>query len=103
MRHLRSSICSPSTMPRATFFPVGEQVADGAAVLRRAVADGHAIGNHTWRHDRLAGIAPTHFESSVVRTHEAVRNATGVSPTCLRPPGGAIDAPARANAAAAGM
>lgn len=35
---------------RATFFVVGERLAQARAVAERAVAEGHWIGNHTWSH-----------------------------------------------------
>jgi len=87
----------------AVFFPVGTQVDGGQAQLRRAVAEGHRIGNHTWNHDSLRGISALDFRSTVGRTQNAILNATGVAPTCLRPPGGRVDENARALAAAAGM
>lgn len=75
----------------AVFFPVGDQVAGGTAILQRIAAEGHAIGNHTWEHDRLSGISPARFEDVVGRTQVAVAEATGVVPACLRPPWGKID------------
>lgn len=87
----------------ATFFPIGNQVDGGAELLRRAVEDGHKIGNHTWDHDRLVGIAPTAFDLSVGRTRDAIRRATGVAPTCLRPPQGVIDDATRELAVSAGL
>lgn len=88
---------------RATFFPIGNQVAGGSELLRRAVDEGHRIGNHTWDHDRLVGIDPTTFDDTVGRTQEAVRAATGAIPTCLRPPQGVIDEPTRELAARRGL
>ena len=35
---------------RATFFVVGEMVAQRPDVLRAIVDSGHLIGNHTWSH-----------------------------------------------------
>ncbi len=75
----------------ATFFPIGNQVDDGEALLRRAVAEGHRIGNHTWDHDRLVGIDEAEFDDVVGRTAGAITDSTGLTPTCLRPPGGEID------------
>ena len=35
---------------QATFFVVGKKVADEPEMLRRVLAEGHALGNHTWSH-----------------------------------------------------
>lgn len=85
------------------FFPIGNQVDNGAALLRRAVEEGHRIGNHTWNHDSLLGISAPDFDSTVGRTQDVIERATGVAPTCLRPPGGKVDDNARALASAAGL
>lgn len=88
---------------RATFFPIGSQVADEPGLMRRAVAEGHRIGNHTWGHDRLAGLTPNEFDETVDRTQRAIAGVTGTPPSCLRPPGGVIDQSARDMAASAGL
>lgn len=85
------------------FFPIGNQVDNGAELLRRAVEEGHRIGNHTWNHDSLLGITALDFDATVGRTQDAIQRATGVAPTCLRPPGGKVDDSARALASAAGL
>ena len=36
---------------RATFFMVGVQVEQERALVRRLVAEGHELGNHTWAHE----------------------------------------------------
>ena len=75
----------------AVFFPIGDQVEGGAELLRRAAAEGHGLGNHTWDHDRLESLTPWEFDAAVGRTQIAIERATGVEPSCLRPPGGVID------------
>jgi peptidoglycan/xylan/chitin deacetylase (PgdA/CDA1 family) len=87
----------------AVFFPIGNQVAGGAATLQRAVSEGHRIGNHTWAHNRLAGATADQFERVVGRTQVAVADATGTLPTCLRPPGGKVDGRTTELAANAGL
>lgn len=87
----------------AVFFPIGEQVEPNAALLERAVDDGHRLGNHTWSHDRLADLTAWEFDAAVGRTQIAVERATGTVPTCLRPPEGVIDDDAADMAAAEGL
>jgi len=87
----------------AVFFPIGEQVEDHAAVLRRATDEGHRLGNHTWSHDRLVAMSPSEYDAAVGRTQIVIERATGVTPSCLRPPGGVFDEESRARAAADGL
>lgn len=75
---------------RATFFPIGTQVDAGRSLLQRAVATGHRIGNHTWNHDSLVGDDGSRMYRSVQRTQDAIAQATGFAPACLRPPRGEI-------------
>lgn len=80
---------------RAVFFNIGNQVDAGADTLRRAVDEGHRIGNHTWSHPSLDGISAASFRDEIGRTQDAIEAATGVRPTCLRPPYGATDGSTR--------
>ncbi|MFC4060688.1 polysaccharide deacetylase family protein [Planomonospora corallina] len=77
---------------RATFFVVG-QVVDGGdgRDLRRMVAEGHELGNHSWSHSDLAGLPEGGIEQELRRTQEVVRRITGVRMTLMRPPYGATD------------
>ena len=69
----------------ATFFVIGQQVSGGASVLRRALREGNAIGNHSWNHASLAGGAG----GQLTGTSAAIRRATGYTPCVFRPPYGA--------------
>jgi peptidoglycan-N-acetylglucosamine deacetylase len=69
----------------ATFFVIGQQVSGGAAVLRRALKEGNAIGNHSWNHANLAGGAGSQLSS----TQATIRRNTGYTPCVFRPPYGA--------------
>ncbi len=70
----------------ATFFEVGAQMAGRARLLRRMLADGDAIGNHTYTHANVAGGGS---RSQITRTQRAIRSATGYTPCIFRPPYGA--------------
>jgi peptidoglycan/xylan/chitin deacetylase (PgdA/CDA1 family) len=74
----------------ATFFVVGENAAQYPEILQRAVREGHEIGNHSWSHPNFAKMSEESVRSQIRRTEEAIVNATGVHPTLLRPPYGAI-------------
>ena len=60
--------------------------------MRRADAEGHRIGNHSWSHPDLTALDRGQVESQLTRTDETIRQATGDSPTEWRPPYGATNA-----------
>jgi peptidoglycan/xylan/chitin deacetylase (PgdA/CDA1 family) len=77
----------------ATFFVVGKQVAAEPEMLRRVLADGHALGNHTWSHKMpraATGWNPTKLAGEMERTSRAIFHATGLKPCLFRPPGGIV-------------
>ncbi|MDX6739982.1 polysaccharide deacetylase family protein [Actinocorallia sp. A-T 12471] len=76
---------------RATFFVLGEKVAEHPDVLRATVAAGHQIGNHTWDHRDLTGLDAAGVRSQLTRTADLVRKVAGVRPALMRPPYGASD------------
>lgn len=74
---------------QGTFFMIGEQVAPFAAQLRRELADGDELGDHTWSHpDVSAGGA---FASGQISsTAAAIQKASGFRPCLFRAPYGAV-------------
>ncbi|MER6006090.1 polysaccharide deacetylase family protein [Nonomuraea angiospora] len=80
---------------QATFFVVGSNVVTYPRVLRRTVAAGHEIGNHTWSHPDLTRLSPARVRSQLGRTDQAIRAITGIVPGLVRPPYGAINATVR--------
>lgn len=75
----------------ATFFVLGQKVAGGEGVLQRMIREGHEIGNHSWNHPDLRKLSPQHIHSQIADTQNAIKLATGVTPTQMRPPYGAIN------------
>lgn len=72
---------------KATFFVIGRKVKAHPDLARAIVERGHAIGLHSYAHDRmmsfwLAGA----WRSDLSRGIRAIKRATGVSPTLFRPP-----------------
>src|SRR5436305_13336159 len=55
---------------KATFFVLGECVAENSDVLRRAAREGHEIGNHTWSHPNLGKMSDESARSQLRRTDE---------------------------------
>ena len=75
---------------KATFFCVGQRVADHPSVAKRIVEEGHEIGNHSWSHKVLSAMPDAAVARDLERTDDAIRKATGVSPKLMRPPYGAF-------------
>jgi peptidoglycan-N-acetylglucosamine deacetylase len=77
---------------KATFFVIGENVAQHPEIVERAAREGHEIGNHSWSHPNLAKMSDEGVRRQLSRTDEVIKSATGTRPTLLRPPYGSITA-----------
>jgi peptidoglycan/xylan/chitin deacetylase (PgdA/CDA1 family) len=75
---------------KATFFVLGENVAEHPDVVARAAREGHEIASHSWSHPNLAKMSQQNVRSQLQRTDDAIKNATGERPTLFRPPYGSI-------------
>lgn len=81
----------------ATFFLIGEQIEDNAALVARMAEEGHQIGNHTWSHKRLEGAPPDEAAHEVERTEAALEALLGGGEYWLRPPYGGVNAGSEAS------
>ena len=77
---------------KGTFFMQGCNVKAHPQVVRRMVSEGHEVGNHTWNHAYLSKVSREKAESQLQSTNEAIRNACGIVPVVMRPPGGYTNA-----------
>src|SRR5437660_3636882 len=77
---------------KATFFVIGENVAEHPDIVARAAREGHEIGNHSWSHPNFAKMSAESVRSQLQRTDDVIKSATGLRPTLLRPPYGSITA-----------
>jgi peptidoglycan/xylan/chitin deacetylase (PgdA/CDA1 family) len=75
---------------KATFFLIGQNVAANPDLVRRILAEGHEIGNHSWTHPQLSKLSDQRVSSEITKTQDAIKDASGFTPTLLRPPYGAI-------------
>ncbi len=75
---------------KATFYVVATNVKRYPEIMRRIVAEGHEIGNHTVTHGNLTKMSPDEVRSELSRSREAIMAATGIAPRTMRPPYGAI-------------
>jgi peptidoglycan-N-acetylglucosamine deacetylase len=74
---------------KATFFVLGDCVKKNAWVLPKIVAEGHELGNHTYRHRLLSAMSKELQEKEVSETQGLIRDAIGFEPQLFRPPFGA--------------
>jgi peptidoglycan/xylan/chitin deacetylase (PgdA/CDA1 family) len=77
----------------ATFFVIGERVNRYPELVRRIVAEGHAIGNHTYSHLRCRELDLGTLRRQIERTDAALEAALGpqfVPLPVFRPPFGEI-------------
>jgi peptidoglycan-N-acetylglucosamine deacetylase len=73
---------------QATFNVLGARLRHGAPLVRRAVAEGHELGVHGWRHRDLSG-EPVRAGAELARARATIRAITGVAARVFRPPLGA--------------
>jgi peptidoglycan/xylan/chitin deacetylase (PgdA/CDA1 family) len=65
---------------KATFFWVGNAVQANPEIAKRVVAEGHAIGNHTWHHWYKRMDEAT-AKKEIERTSEIIYKTIGVKTT----------------------
>jgi peptidoglycan-N-acetylglucosamine deacetylase len=75
---------------KATFFLIGQNVVSNPDLVRRILAEGHEIGNHSWTHPQLSKLSDDRVTAEITQTQDAIKDASGFTPTLLRPPYGAI-------------
>ena len=75
---------------KATFFVIGENVAEHPEIVARAAREGHEIANHSWSHPNFGKMSQEPVRSQLQRTDDAIKNATSKRPTLVRPPYGSI-------------
>lgn len=79
-----------------TFFVLGENAKPHPEILKRAIAEGHEIGNHSWDHPQLNKLSDEAVRSQLDRTRQAITEAIGKPVTLMRPPYGALTKEQRA-------
>jgi peptidoglycan/xylan/chitin deacetylase (PgdA/CDA1 family) len=73
---------------RATFFVLGAQAAAHPGLLRRMIAEGHAVGNHSWNHPILFGMSSASISNQFRRTQKTITAAIGPHQLLVRTPFG---------------
>lgn len=77
----------------ATFFVVGRAAVEYTALVRRMVAEGHEVANHTWSHKHPALVRPSVARREVAIATQALADIIGRQPRYFRPPFGRLRRP----------
>ena len=73
----------------ATFFCIAQRAAEQPALVRRIVAAGHSVQNHSHAHrHHFSLLGPRGFEREIGRAQAVIADITGIAPHCFRAPAG---------------
>jgi peptidoglycan-N-acetylglucosamine deacetylase len=70
----------------ATFFVIGDHARRHPELLRRILADGHCLGNHTFTHPDLRGLPPLRLRVELNLTQRVIESITGRRTLLFRAP-----------------
>ena len=88
----------------ATFFPLGPWVQTSPSLIRRTVAEGHAVGSHGWTHTVMTRQSYNGVRGEWVRSEAPLWNAAGATPVpYCRPPYGEYNGTTVAASGSAGF
>jgi peptidoglycan/xylan/chitin deacetylase (PgdA/CDA1 family) len=87
----------------ATFFVTGGGVARHPELVAAMVADGHGIGNHSFRHDPLGAFRSARTTAAEIEATQRALKPLGVEPLAYRPPMGITTPRLRRALAGSGM
>ncbi|MDR1465499.1 MAG: polysaccharide deacetylase family protein [Oscillospiraceae bacterium] len=81
-----------------TFFVLGKRVDEYPDIVRRAAAEGHQVGSHTYHHLDLTSLSDAKRKNEIEDTASLLEHVLGYRPTTMRPPYGARNDKVRAAA-----
>ena len=70
---------------KVAFFVTADYVQKQPKLIRRMVADGHLVGNHTATHPSLPKLTDAEIRQEIKVTHDMVRQLTGQDMNLMRP------------------
>jgi peptidoglycan/xylan/chitin deacetylase (PgdA/CDA1 family) len=76
---------------KCTFFVIGKNAQMYPNIIRRMIAEGHEVANHTWTHCSLTSRSDTQIRSELKQSEEALVSVANYRPHLVRPPYGAIN------------
>ncbi len=72
----------------ATFFVIGEKAARYPELIADILAEGHTIGNHSWKHDYFLSLRSQKTLEKDIRATQDILKKSGAQPLVFRPPVG---------------
>lgn len=74
---------------KATFFVIGEKVADNGELVQRIVSEGHILGNHTYSHKSVFPLESAgRVQEELEKCNNEIKGITGSEPMYFRSPFG---------------
>lgn len=74
---------------KAVFFCIGKKIELYPDVVKRIVAEGHIVANHSYQHSNLVGIYSTQkVKEEIIKAEQSIVNCIGSSHKLYRPPFG---------------
>lgn len=73
---------------KATFFLIGYEAVREPTLVKRIVASGHEVGNHSFHHRRMVLKASAFHDQEIRRTDAVLKAAGAPKPAVFRPPYG---------------
>lgn len=73
---------------KVTFFATGGWVESYPEDVKKILADGHDLGNHSENHKNMSQLSTDQMRSELMEVHDRVKNLTGYEMTLFRPPYG---------------
>ncbi|KAI8336733.1 hypothetical protein BC941DRAFT_461567 [Chlamydoabsidia padenii] len=88
---------------KAALFYIGSNTITAPQAAQRALADGHTLCVHTWSHPAMTTQSNEQIVAELYWTLRAIKEVTGVTTRCWRPPYGDVDDRVRAIANQMGL
>lgn len=74
---------------KATFFVLGKSMEQSPELVKRAHAEGHTLGNHSWDHPNLSEMSgEAYWTKQLQPTQDMFQKVLGFKPSLMRPPYG---------------
>ena len=71
---------------KATFFMIGNRIEKHPETVRRVMAEGHQIGNHSYSHPLLGFLPPSYVQQEIERTDKLLRQVGVTGEIVFRAP-----------------
>ncbi|SKA89867.1 Peptidoglycan/xylan/chitin deacetylase, PgdA/CDA1 family [Prosthecobacter debontii] len=76
---------------KCTFFVIGKSAKAYPNIIKRMIAEGHEVANHTWTHASLTSRSDAQIRNELQMSEDALVAVANYRPHLIRPPYGAIN------------